>query len=62
MEREPANVIERDVRIVTNIVTTPTDAHHANDAKTAENGCLLTPTDAHRRNYSPPEPKVVGSS
>ncbi len=34
----------------------------ANDAESAKMGGLLTPTDAHRRNYSPPEPKVVGSS
>ncbi len=34
----------------------------ANDAESAEIACLLTLTDAHRRNYSPPEPKVVGSS
>ena len=46
-------------RIVTNIVTTPTDA---NDARTPKKARLLTPTDADRRNYSPPEPKGVGSS
>ncbi len=34
----------------------------ANDAESVKKARLLTPTDAHRRNYSPPEPKVVGSN
>ncbi len=63
MQLEPGNVIERSRQ---NCHKHRHNAHRRSPTQmtqeTVKNARLLTLTDAHRRNYSPPEPKVVGSS